>query len=208
VLGTNNRKKGIELRELLEPHGFDLCTLADFAEAIEVEESGETFAENAVLKATVQAKHLGNWVLGEDSGLVVDALDGAPGVYSARFSGPDATDELNNQRLLECLADVPPEQRGAHYVCHVVLSDPQGNVRAESEAFCRGRILFDYRGTGGFGYDPLFEIHEYHRTFGQLGSHVKGALSHRSRALRAIIPQLVTLASDAWTGELAESAKK
>ncbi|MBP88682.1 MAG: non-canonical purine NTP pyrophosphatase, RdgB/HAM1 family [Planctomycetaceae bacterium] len=208
VLGTHNKKKGIELRELLGPYGFDLRTLADFSEAIEVEETGETFAENALLKATVQAKHLGCWVLGEDSGLAVDALDGAPGVYSARFSGPEATDESNNQLLLEHLADMPLEQRGAHYTCHVVLSDPMGNVRAEWEECCRGRILFGYHGTGGFGYDPLFEIPEYHMTFGQLGYRVKAVLSHRSRAMRAIIPRLITLAAEAWTGELAESAKK
>ena len=208
VLGTHNKKKGIELRELLEPYGFELRTLADFSEAIEVEETGETFAENALLKATVQAKHLGCWVLGEDSGLAVDALDGSPGVYSARFSGPEATDESNNQQLLQRLADVQLEQRGAHYVCHVVLSDPKGEVCAEWEESCRGRILFGPRGSGGFGYDPLFEIPEYHRTFGELGRDVKAALSHRSRAMRAILPKLLSLTGERWSCQLAESAKK
>ncbi len=205
VLGTHNKKKGIELAELLAPHGFQLRTLADVSHSIEVDETGATFAENAVLKATVQAKHLGCWVLGEDSGLAVDALDGEPGVYSARFSGPNATDESNNAKLLQQLADIPLERRTAHYVCHAVLSDPLGNVRAESEDYCRGRILFEPSGSGGFGYDPLFEIPEYHRTFGELGNAVKTVLSHRSRALRAIIPRIIAIAnSDAWESSSAE----
>ncbi|MCA9120234.1 MAG: RdgB/HAM1 family non-canonical purine NTP pyrophosphatase [Planctomycetaceae bacterium] len=199
VLGTHNKKKGVELAELLEPYGFALRTLADVSHAIEVEETGTTFAENARLKATVQAKHLNCWVLGEDSGLSVDALDGGPGVYSARYSGANATDESNNAKLLAKLAELPLERRTAHYTCHAVLSDPLGVVRAEAEDYCRGRILFERSGSGGFGYDPLFEIPEYHRTFGELGSSVKTVLSHRSRAMRAIIPQIVLLgASDVW----------
>ncbi|MBC8352840.1 MAG: RdgB/HAM1 family non-canonical purine NTP pyrophosphatase [Planctomycetes bacterium] len=195
VLGTHNKKKGIELAALLVPHGFTLRTLADIPDSIEVDETGTTFAENAALKATVQAKHLGCWVLGEDSGLAVDALDGGPGVYSARFSGPNATDESNNDKLLRELADVPLESRTAHYVCHAALSDPAGNVRAESEDYCRGRILFERSGNGGFGYDPLFEIPEYHRTFGELGATVKTVLSHRSRAMRSIIPRIIAVAN-------------
>src|SRR6187200_2484815 len=129
VLGSRNRKKLGELAELLVPHRFELKTLADFPAAIEVEETGSTFEANARLKATVQARHLGQWVLGEDSGLSVEALDGAPGVLSARFSDPGATDERNNRLLLEKLARVPAEQRNAHYTCHASLSDPQGNIR-------------------------------------------------------------------------------
>lgn len=193
ILGTRNRKKGEELLELLAPWGFKLITLADVPDSIEVEETGETFAENAALKACEQARHLKRWVLGEDSGLVVDALKGAPGVYSARFSGPNATDERNNQLLLEKLGELPLEKRTAHYVCHATLSDPDGNVRAESEGYCRGRIRFEYAGSGGFGYDPLFEIVEYHRTFGELGPVVKAALSHRARAIRELIPAMLRL---------------
>jgi len=195
VLGTHNKKKGIELAELLAPHGFTLRTLAEVPNAIKVEETGTTFAENAALKSTVQARHLGCWVLGEDSGLAVDALAGEPGVYSARFSGPDATDATNNAKLLQELAGVPLERRTAHYVCHATLSDPHANIRAASEDYCRGRILFAPSGSGGFGYDPLFEIPEYHRTFGELGSSVKTVLSHRSRAMRAVIPQIIAIAN-------------
>jgi XTP/dITP diphosphohydrolase len=188
VLGTHNRKKGLELIELLAPLGFECQTLADFPTAIEVEESGTTFAENARLKACAQARHLGRWVLGEDSGLAVDALHGAPGVYSARFSGPGATDEWNNRLLIEKLGDLPLENRTAHYVSHAVLADPRGEVRGESTGRCDGRIRFEPAGSGGFGYDPYFEIVEYHRTFAELGNVVKAALSHRARAIRALVP--------------------
>jgi XTP/dITP diphosphohydrolase len=193
VLGTHNRKKGLELQALLAPYGFQLRTLADFPDALEVEEVGQTFAENAAMKACQQAQHLHRWVLGEDSGLCVDVLDGRPGVYSARFSGKDATDELNNQRLLEELQGVPLERRTACYVCHATLSDPTGAVRVDCEASCHGRIALKPAGSGGFGYDPLFEIVEYHRTFGELGDAVKGVLSHRGRAMRKFVAKLVQL---------------
>src|SRR5262245_49031780 len=181
VLGSHNRKKLGELAELLSPQGLVLKTLADFPAAISVAETGQTFAENARLKATEQARHLKAWVLGEDSGLSVDSLGGAPGVLSARFSDPGATDERNNRLLLERLAGVPVEKRTAHYTCYAALADPEGHVRAESEGICRGRILTQAAGSGGFGYDPLFEIVEYHRTFGELSPAVKSVLSHRSR---------------------------
>ncbi len=193
VIGTHNRKKGLELAELLAPWGFAVVTLDDVAGAIEVAEDGDSFAANAALKATKQAQHLGRWVLADDSGLEVDALRGAPGVYSARFAGPDATDDDNNRHLLERLGDLPLERRTARYVCHVTVADPEGAVRAESHDTCRGRIRFAAAGTNGFGYDPYFEVVEYHRTFGELGPTVKRMLSHRSRALRAILPQLVAL---------------
>jgi XTP/dITP diphosphohydrolase len=193
VLGTRNRKKLGELVELFEPLGFQLKSLADFPEAMEVEEPGRTFAENAALKATVQARRLNAWVLGEDSGLCVDALGGAPGVYSARFSGASATDAGNNALLLEKLAGVPLEKRTAYYVCHATLSDPAGGIRAESQGECRGRILTASSGSGGFGYDPLFEVIEYHQTFGELAPAVKGVLSHRSRAIRALARQMQAL---------------
>lgn len=193
VIGTNNRKKGLELAQLLAPVGLDLKTLADFPEAIEVVEDGRTFAENAALKATQQARHLRRWVLADDSGLMVDALGGEPGVSSARYSGPGATDASNNRLLLEKLANVPLEKRTARFVCHMTLADPSGTIRAESEASCGGRLLLDLHGSGGFGYDPLFEIVEYHRTFGQLSPLVKSVLSHRARAARLLIPKLLEL---------------
>jgi XTP/dITP diphosphohydrolase len=191
VLGTHNRKKGVELAELLAPHGIELRTLAEFPQAIQVVEDGDTFASNAAKKATQQARLLGQWVLGEDSGLTVDALGGAPGVYSARYAGPAAIDEDNNRRLLAELKDTPLDRRTAGYVCHAVLSDPEGNTVAENVGYCRGRIRFEPAGSGGFGYDPLFEVVEYHRTFGELSPAVKACLSHRSQAIRRLLPDLL-----------------
>ncbi len=193
VLGTGNRKKGLELIELLAPLGIELVTLADCPTAISVVEDGDSFAANAEKKACQQARHLDAWVLGEDSGLCVDALKGAPGIYSARFSGPEATDESNNVKLLAELGDLPLERRGAHYVCHAVVSDPAGEIQAESVGRCHGRIRLAASGTGGFGYDPLFEIVEYHQTFGELGPVFKSVISHRARAIRQLYSQLESL---------------
>ncbi len=195
VIGTHNRKKGAELVELLAPYRFRIVTLAKVDQAIDVVEDGESFAANAKKKAVQQQRHLNRWVMADDSGIEVDALQRAPGIYSARYAGPNACDEDNNRRLLEELGELPLHQRTARYVCHVTVSDPAGNVRAESHATCGGRIRFAPSGQNGFGYDPLFEVIEYHRTFGELGPIVKRVLSHRSRALRAIVPQLTMLAS-------------
>src|SRR5262249_18045354 len=148
VLGSHNRKKLAELAELLTPHGFVLKTLADFPAAIEVEETGDTFAANARLKAQVQARNLNQWVLGEDSGLSVDGLGGPPGFYSAVFAGSGATDQSNNRLLLEKLQGVPLDKRSAYYTCYAALSDPEGTIRAESAGTCRGRILMQPAGIG------------------------------------------------------------
>ena len=200
VLGTHNQKKRDELTTLLAPYGFELRNLDDVRDPLTVEETGSSFAENACLKATEQARHLQMWVMGEDSGLCVDPLGGAPGVYSARYSGLDATDGDNNQKLLSELSAVPLPQRSAHYVCHAAVADPMGVVRVQAEAVCRGLIRLEPAGSAGFGYDPLFEIPEYHCTFGELGDAIKSVLSHRARALRAVIPQLVRLARNhQWT---------
>lgn len=200
ILGTRNKKKLGELLGLLAPHGFELRTLADYPDSIEVAETGQTFAENAALKAWQQARHLNAWVLGEDSGLSVDALGGAPGVYSARFSGADATDEKNNDLLLERLREVPLEERTARYTCHAALSDPAGQIVASVEDYCPGRIRFERQGSGGFGYDPLFEVVEYGQTFGELPSEVKAKISHRGKAIRRLVPVILELVeSGAWS---------
>jgi XTP/dITP diphosphohydrolase len=193
VLGTHNAKKLRELQQLLPVGVFDLHSLADMPHAITVAETGNTFRANAALKATEQAKHLGCWVLAEDSGLCVDALGGAPGVYSARYAGVDGDDAANNRKLLKELEGVPLERRTAHYECHACLSDPQGNVRLERSGVCCGRILSAALGEGGFGYDPMFEVIEYHCTFGQLDASVKRAISHRARAMRQVMRDLVSI---------------
>ncbi len=197
VLGTTNQGKLRELVELLEPHGIGCVSLAGLTAAVDVEETGATFAENAAIKATAQAVALDRWVLAEDSGLVVPALDGAPGVFSARYSGPAAgavretVDGRNNALLLERLAGTSGRTRAAHYACHAALAAPGGQVVAVASGTCHGRIAESPAGCGGFGYDPLFIVPEYHRTFGELPPAVKAVISHRARAMRAMLPLLV-----------------
>jgi XTP/dITP diphosphohydrolase len=193
VLGTTNRGKASELVHLLAPAGLTIRTLADFPPVLEVDETGDSFAANAALKASTQARHLGQWVLGEDSGIVVDALGGAPGIYSARYAGPQATDQANNDKLLADLGDTPTERRTAHYVCQMALADPSGKIRVECGGACHGRIRRRPAGTAGFGYDPLVEIIEYGRTCAELGELVKSVLSHRARAAEKLLPRLMEL---------------
>ena len=200
LLASGNAKKIAELRPLLEPLGVELIGLSELAarglpEVGEIVEDGDTFAANAAIKARQAAARTGLRAIGEDSGLCVDALGGRPGVYSARYSGTppdfaDATDDRNNAKLIEELSGVPDEKRGAGYVCHITLADPAGEIRADAEASCRGRIGHEPRGEHGFGYDPYFVVPEYHRTFAELGPAVKKALSHRGRALAKFLPQL------------------
>jgi XTP/dITP diphosphohydrolase len=194
-LGTGNKKKIIELGQVLEPRGYHLKTPSDLPSQIEVDETGSTFLENAKLKAVAQAKHTGLWSIGEDSGLCVLALDGAPGIYSARYSGPNGTDATNNALLLDRMANVPDSSRDAFYVSTIALADPSGVVHIEVIGECWGRILRVPRGEGGFGYDPLFEIPEFHRTFAELGINVKRAISHRGRSLRAFLARLDNIAT-------------
>lgn len=196
VLASRNKKKTMEVASLLRPYGFEVVPVTAFEGVPEVVEDGDTFAANAAKKATEVARQLGQWVIGEDSGLCVDALNGAPGIYSARYSGDDATDEKNNAKLLAELAGIDPSRRGAGYVCSVALSNPDGQVKVAVEGTCRGRIIDTAMGDGGFGYDPYFLLPEYHRTFGQLSALVKQRLSHRARAFSLFIPQLLPLNSE------------
>ncbi len=198
VLGTRNSKKGRELAELLAPPWETnprlvrvlVRALGELDSSIDVVEDADTFAGNARKKASETAAALKHWVLADDSGLTVDALDGAPGVYSARYAGTHGDDQANNQKLLAALADVPDAHRGAAFVCALALADPTGAIRLESHGDCRGRITRDARGTSGFGYDPLFLIPEYHKTFGELSTLVKHQLSHRARAFANLRPDL------------------
>jgi XTP/dITP diphosphohydrolase len=193
VLASRNRKKSREVAEILAPCGIEISSIADFPQVGEIVEDGATFAENAAKKAAQPAMQIGRWVIGEDSGLVVDALSGRPGVYSARFSGPGATDESNNRKLMEELSGVPIDRRTAAYVCSIALADPTGTIRLTSEGRCRGIIMHEPRGENGFGYDPYFLVREYHRTFGELSARVKHQISHRARALAGFVPGLISL---------------
>lgn len=210
ILATRNRKKLAEVVDLLARFGvsgdrvrdvsaFDAGgELARFGPVPEVVEDGDTFAANAALKAVQTARFLSGKgceavVLGEDSGLCVDALGGAPGVFSARYAGTHGDDAVNNAKLLAELDGVPAAKRGAGYVSSVAVADAAGEVVLTAEGTCRGRIVVSPRGAGGFGYDPLFEVRELHRTFGELPPAVKRALSHRGRALRSLGPRLAGL---------------
>jgi XTP/dITP diphosphohydrolase len=190
VLGTRNTKKRQELVEILADLPLEVRDLTSWPDAPEVVEDGATFEGNARKKAAELARYLKHWVLGEDSGLVVPALNGRPGVHSARYAGKQGDDATNNARLLAELAPLPEDRRAAYYVCVAALANPDGEIQAVTEGRCHGIITRDYRGTGGFGYDPLFLTPEYHRTFGELSPRVKRALSHRARALEKMRAEL------------------
>jgi XTP/dITP diphosphohydrolase len=190
MLGTRNRKKREEIAEILSNLPIEFGDLNDRPDVPEVDETGATFDENARLKAAAVARATGAWTLGEDSGLVVPALNGRPGVYSARYAGSQGDDAANNAKLLAELAPLPADQRAAYYVCLAVLADPTGEIRASAEGRCHGVITTELRGSGGFGYDPLFMIPEFHKTFGELTPRVKHALSHRARALERLRPEV------------------
>jgi XTP/dITP diphosphohydrolase len=182
VLGSRNKKKLKEMVALLGDLGLDLTDLTPYPDAPEVAETADTFLGNATLKATQLAPALGAWVIGEDSGLVVPALGGAPGVLSARFAGTHGDDQANNDKLLAEMAKLTGDDRAAYYVSTAVLADPTGKVVATAEGKCHGLIVAERRGSGGFGYDPLFLVPEYGRTFGELPPEVKQRMSHRAKA--------------------------
>jgi XTP/dITP diphosphohydrolase len=183
-----------------EPHArlarLTIVDLEGFPNAPDVVEDADSFSGNARKKAAETARALREWVVADDSGLSVDALGGAPGVLSARFAGEHGDDAANNQLLLRRLAEIQDERRGAAFICALVLADPQGAIRFETQASCRGRIVCELRGNGGFGYDPLFLIREYHKTFGELGALVKHQISHRARAFAALRPALERLLAE------------
>jgi XTP/dITP diphosphohydrolase len=190
VVGTRNPKKRAEIHEILHDLPIEVRDLTSWPGAPEIVEDGATFEANARKKASELARHLNQWVLGEDSGLVVPALGGRPGVYSARYAGKQGDDEANNRKLLAELALLPDDRRAAYYVCTAALADPAGDVQAVFEGRCHGIIIKEPRGNGGFGYDPLFLIPEYHRTFGELSARAKHVLSHRARALERLRPMI------------------
>jgi XTP/dITP diphosphohydrolase len=196
ILATRNRKKRREIVEILGDLPIEFGDLADRPDVPDVDETGTTFEENARLKATQVAMATRSWALGEDSGLSVPALKGRPGVYSARYAGNQGDDAANNAKLLAELGPLPDDRREAYYVCTAALSDPKGEVHAVVEGRCYGVILREHRGTGGFGYDPLFLVPEFHRTFGELSPRVKHVISHRARALAQLHPILWRLARE------------
>lgn len=191
LIATQNAKKHRELEPLLAPLGIQIATPSDVGGLPEVDEDQPTFALNAAKKAASAARASKLWALADDSGLEVEALDGAPGVRSARWAGEPADDARNNARLLRELAGIPDERRGARFVCALALARPDGSLALEVRGEARGRILHHPRGAGDFGYDPLFLFTEpgfpqTGRGFAELTGAEKSAVSHRGRALCAL----------------------
>jgi len=183
LLATTNQKKLKELQELLEGLELECVCLKDFSDIKEVEETGKTFDANAILKAEGYAKQTGLLTLGEDSGLCCEALEGAPGIYSARFSGEDKSDEKNNQKLLKVLDGLPDNCRGAYYQSSIAIATPD-NLIGVVNGKVHGAIAKEPQGTGGFGYDPIFFYPPFQKTFGQVPSEEKHKVSHRFNALQ------------------------
>jgi XTP/dITP diphosphohydrolase len=192
VLATKNEGKVKELTKLLAEQDIEVLSLADFPEIEEIVENGETFKENAVIKATEVCMQTGLITLADDSGLEVDCLEGLPGVYSARFAGEEKDDSANNKKLLELLAGVPAEQRKARFKCVVAVADIDCFVYI-AEGTCAGIIAEEQRGDGGFGYDPLFYLPEYDKTFAELDLETKNKISHRARAFAGVLDILSDL---------------
>ncbi len=189
VVATRNAGKLKEIRRLLETRGVRVLGLDAFPGAPEVVEDGDTFAANAMKKAAVIARFTGRPCLADDSGLAVVALDGRPGVHSARYAGPDADDAANNQKLLEEMQSVPDSKRGAAFCCVMALSLPGETVQL-FDGRVEGRILRQPQGDGGFGYDPLFLVVEAGCTMAELPLDLKNSLSHRGQALRQVVAYL------------------
>ncbi len=189
LLATRNQKKKLELQELLDNPGMRILTLEDIEHIPEIIEDGCTFEENAVKKARETAALSGYTCLADDSGLVVDALEGKPGIYSARFAGPEASDHENNEKLLDLMKDIEVGKRTARFICVIAISTPGGEVESVYGT-CEGRIALAPRGEGGFGYDPLFIPEGYEESFGELPASIKNTISHRAQALKKCQPIL------------------
>jgi XTP/dITP diphosphohydrolase len=183
IIATKNKKKLLELKAILKGINLKISSLSDYSKVPRIIENGRTFKENAAKKAIKIAGFTKTLVLGEDSGLCVNALNGAPGIYSSRFSGRHKSDIQNNLKLLKLLKGLPLSKRNAHYVCAVALADKDGLIGVV-EGRCNGLIGFETKGIRGFGYDPLFLIPKYKKTFAQLGEKIKHKMSHRYYALK------------------------
>lgn len=193
VIATKNKGKVNDFKAIFQPLGYEVVSMFDVAPDMEIEETGQTFEENAVLKAETLAKNLNMIVIADDSGLEIDALGGEPGVYSARYAG-DHDDEANIVKVLQKMEQVKGEDRTARFVCVLAIAGP--NIKTYTvKGTCEGLITEEKRGTNGFGYDPIFFIPQLGRTMAELTAEEKGAISHRGNAIRQLkdeLPQLLT----------------
>jgi XTP/dITP diphosphohydrolase len=191
LIATHNKGKLAEIERFLDNEPFLVKGLSDFAEIEEVAETGDTFSENAILKARGYALQTGTFSLADDSGLEIAALDGAPGVFSARYGGEDSGYEEKMRMVLAKLAQTPAAERRARFVCVMALANEQGEIIHTAEGICDGSIALQPRGNNGFGYDPIFIPDGFSDTFGELETGVKQQISHRKRAFVRIMPFLL-----------------
>lgn len=191
VVATHNAKKAVEMRQILQGRfpELQIRTLADYPDAPEPEETGSTYAENATIKAESALEATGQWCVADDAGLEIDALDGAPGLHSKRFEGEHTDFPTKMARILELLRNVPQPMRGARFRCCVALARPDAPCEV-LEAVCEGRIAASPAGSGGFGYDPIFEVEGLGRRMAELTPDEKHAVSHRGKVLRALAHRL------------------
>jgi XTP/dITP diphosphohydrolase len=200
VVATKNRGKAKEFEKLFSTHGFQVKTLLDYPEVDDVEETGTTFEENAVLKAEAVSKQLNRPVIADDSGLIVDALGGRPGIYSARYAGSEKSDEANMDKVLEELSHISDDKRTARFYCALAVAIP-GHSTYTVFGTCEGEILKERRGTRGFGYDPIFYVYEEKRAMAELSSDEKNTISHRAKALEKLGQEINSIFSDVSVDE-------
>ncbi|MBA3722415.1 MAG: XTP/dITP diphosphatase [Parachlamydiaceae bacterium] len=193
VLATSNLHKIREFKDMLKALShIDLLSLHQFPQYEIPEETGSTFKENAILKAEKAAKELNKWVLADDSGLIVPALKGEPGLHSARYAGPQATDTENRKKLLQAMENLSDHQRNAYCECCIAIASPDGLKKCVT-GLCEGYILTEERGRNGFGYDPLFVKNDYQKSFAELDNTTKNLISHRRKAIERILAFLESL---------------
>ena len=190
LVATHNQGKVVEFRRMLSLDGVEVIGLADIGIEDEIEETGQTFRENASLKASSFARLAGIPTLADDSGLVIDYLSGRPGIRSARYAGEGSSDSERMEKVLSEMSDASSEQRTARFICALCVADENGDPLAEVAGVCEGMIVHAPRGENGFGYDPIFQPNGFDKTVGELGADIKDSISHRSNAISKIIPFL------------------
>ncbi|QFF99609.1 XTP/dITP diphosphatase [Psychrobacillus glaciei] len=192
IIATKNKGKAKDFEALFGPLGYDVLTLHDVADDMDVEETGTTFEENALIKATALSERLQTMVIADDSGLEIDALDGRPGIYSARYAGEAKSDEANIDKVLEELVNVEELNRTARFVCAIAIASP--NLESVTvRGTCEGIIAKERKGTNGFGYDPIFYVPSENKMMAELSAEEKGAISHRGNAIKKLSEHIAKL---------------
>jgi XTP/dITP diphosphohydrolase len=185
IIATKNRGKAREFEDIFRARGYEIRTLLDYPEIADIEETGNTFEENAILKAVAVSTQLNKLVISDDSGLVIDALEGRPGIFSARYAGEQKNDEANIDKVLEEMSEIPLGQKTARFYCSLALAAP-GQKTLTVSGTCEGRILEERRGTNGFGYDPIFFVSEKGLSMAELSAAEKNRISHRANAIQKL----------------------